>query len=194
LRLVLRLLAVVIGLALAGAISLAAIIVVYGGQTDPGPADAAIVLGAATYDTEPSPVFAERLRHAANLYESGRVRAIVVTGGLAKGKSFAEAEAGRDWLIANGVPAEAIVVEAQSRTTRENLVFTQPLLAEKKLQSVLVVSDPLHMRRSMWIAEALGINAQPSPTPTTRYQSLGTQIPMLAREVWFTLTFLLTGV
>jgi uncharacterized SAM-binding protein YcdF (DUF218 family) len=58
---------------------------------------------------------------------------------------------------------------------------------------VLVVSDPLHMRRAVRMATDLGLDAHPSPTPTSRYQSLGTQIPMLAREVWFTLNYLATG-
>ena len=149
-RRILRVGALVLALALSGLIGLAVVIVLYGGQTDPGPADAAIVLGAAVYDDDqPSPVFEERLRHAASLYEAGRVRAIVVTGGLAQGDSLAESEAGRDWLIANGVPSDAIHIETQSRTTRQNFAFAQPLLAEQGLPRVLVVSDPLHMRRAM---------------------------------------------
>jgi uncharacterized SAM-binding protein YcdF (DUF218 family) len=192
-RFVLRAIGIGAAVLLAAVASLAAIIVIYGGQRDPGPADAAIVLGAATYRTEPSPVFEERLRHAASLYESGRVRYIITTGGLAQGDELAESEAGRDWLVANGVPSDAILIETQSRTTRQNLVFAQPLLAAHGLSSVLVVSDPLHMRRAMWMAEGLGIDAHPSPTPTTRYETLATQAPMLMREVWFSLSYLVTG-
>ena len=52
-------------------------------------------------------------------------------------------------------------------------------------EQVLIVSDPLHMRRAMAMAAAEGFNARPAPTPTSRYRSLATQIPFLAREVWF---------
>ena len=66
-------------LAIIGFCVLAAIIASYGAQTDPGPADAAIVLGAAVLRTEPSPVFAERLRHAAELYKAGASTAVPET-------------------------------------------------------------------------------------------------------------------
>ena len=58
---------------------------------------------------------------------------------------------------------------------------------------VLVVSDPLHLRRAVTMARDLGIDAWPAATPTSRYQTLGTQLPMLAREVWFTLVYRITG-
>lgn len=132
-------------------------------------ADAAVVLGAAVVDRVPSPVFAERIRHGVALYKAGRVRMLVMTGGLGAGDRLTEAEAARDWSLAQGVPAEAILLETRSHTTRENLAFAQPILAQHGLSSVLLVSDPLHMRRAVALARRLGIDAAPSPTPTTRY-------------------------
>jgi uncharacterized SAM-binding protein YcdF (DUF218 family) len=41
------------------------------------------------------------------------------------------------------------------------------------------------MRRAMWMADTLKLDAEPSPTPTSRYETLATQMPMLFREVWF---------
>ena len=188
-----RVLLVAIGLLVALLVAVAVDILVYAGQSDPGVADAAIVLGAAVYDDEPTPVFAERLRHAAALEEAGRVKWIVVTGGLAEGDTLAEAEAGRDWLIRAGVPPQNILIETQSRTTRLNLVHALPLLLEHDIGRVLIVSDPLHMRRAMRMAADLGLDAHPSPTPTSRFESPGTQLPMLIREVYFTLSYLVTG-
>jgi len=57
---------------------------------------------------------------------------------------------------------------------------------------VLIVSDPLHMRRAMRMAGDLGLDAHPSPTRTSRFQTLGTQIPMLLREVYFNLHYYVT--
>jgi len=181
-----------VGLLLAGVIGLAIDIAVFGGRSDPAPADAAIVLGAAVDDGVPSPVFSERLRHAAGLFESGRLKWIVVTGGVGEGDSLAEAEAGRDWLIDAGIPADRLLIETKSRTTKQNLVFAQPLLAEHDIHRVVIVSDPLHMRRAMRMASDLGLDAHPSPTRTSRFQSLGTQIPMALREVYFTLHYRVT--
>jgi uncharacterized SAM-binding protein YcdF (DUF218 family) len=91
------------------------------------------------------------------------------------------------------VPADAILVETSSHTTRENFTEALPLLQENGIGRVLVVSDPLHMRRAMLMAADLGLDAHPSPTPTSRYESLMTQVPMLFREVYFTLLYRLTG-
>jgi uncharacterized SAM-binding protein YcdF (DUF218 family) len=187
-----RVIATALALLLAGVIGLAVDIAVSGTRSDPEPADAAIVLGAAVDDDVPSPVFSERLRHAAGLFESGQVKWIVVTGGVGQGDRLAEAEAGRDWLIDAGIPADRVVTETESRTTKQNLVFAQPLLAEQGIHRVVIVSDPLHMRRAMRMASDLGLDAHPSPTRTSRFQTLGTQIPMLLREVYFNLHYLVT--
>ena len=186
-----RIIAIAVVLLLVGVISLAADIAVVSGQSDAAPADAAIVLGAAVYDDAPSPVFSERLRHAAEVFESGQVQWIVVTGGIGQGDALAESEAGRNWLIAAGIPADRLLIETKSRTTKQNLIFVQPLLAEHSIHRVLIVSDPLHMRRAMRMAEDLGLDAHPSPTRTSRFQTLGTRIPMLLREVYFNLHYYL---
>jgi uncharacterized SAM-binding protein YcdF (DUF218 family) len=182
---------IVLALLLAG--GLAVDIWRYGGVVADTPADAALVLGAAVIGDEPSPVLVERLRHAQALYDAGQVRSIVVTGGRSPEDELTEAEASRNWLVAQGVPADAIVLENASRTTIENLQFARPVLAAHDLKSVLIVSDPLHMRRAVLIAEREGIAAAPSPTQTSRYQSWGTTLPFLAREVWFMAQYLVTG-
>lgn len=172
-------------LAVIGFAAVAVGVATYSQQSDQDPADAAVVLGAAVLRTEPSPVFVERLRHAAELYKAGTVRTVVVSGGLAPGDKFSEAIAGRDWLLAQGVPAAAILTEEQSHTTFQNLENVKPILAANGIGRVLIVSDPLHMKRAMTIALADGLDAYPSPTPTTRFRTWATEIPMLASESWF---------
>src|SRR5687767_15207817 len=80
-------------------------------------ADAIVVLGAAQYDGDPSPVFKARLDHAVYLYETGVSKTIVVTGGKAEGDRFSEAEAGEKYLIEErGVAADRILSEVEGRT------------------------------------------------------------------------------
>lgn len=165
----------------------------YAGQISSASADAAVVLGAAVADRTPTPVFEERLRHAAGLYREGRVRLVLVSGGRGGGDALSEGEAGRDWLIAHGVPAADIAVETRSRTTIQNLRFSLPILEAKGVRTVLLVSDPLHMRRSTIIARRLGLTVEPSPTRTSRYRSWRTQVPFVAREIWFLAQYLVTG-
>jgi uncharacterized SAM-binding protein YcdF (DUF218 family) len=172
---------------------IAADIALYSRRSDPGPADAAVVLGAAVLGRVPSPVFAERLRHAVELYKAGTVRKIVVSGGLAPGDALSEAVAGRDWIVAEGVPAADVLTEDQSHTTRQNIANVAPVLAANGLHHVLVVSDPLHMQRAMAMADGDHMDAAPSPTPTTRFQSFGTEAPMLMTETWSLIAYWLTG-
>jgi uncharacterized SAM-binding protein YcdF (DUF218 family) len=157
-------------------------------------AETAIVLGAAVIGDRPSPVFAARLDHAATLYAQGRARHILVTGGRSPEDAASEAGAGAAYLQARGVPGASILREDLSRTTRQNLANARRLLGEGVRAPVLIVSDPLHMRRAMAMAEAEGFDAFPAPTPTTRYRSLGTQLPFLAREVWYIHLHWLAGV
>lgn len=51
--------------------------------------------------------------------------------------------------------------------------------------SAIIVSDPLHMKRAMLMAKDCGIEAYSSPTPTTRYRTLRSKLPFLAREEFF---------
>lgn len=156
------------------------------------PADAAVVLGTAVINDQPSPVFAERLRHAIQLYHSGRVQRLVFTGGLGQGDQLPEAEVGRRYALQHRVPANAILLETQSHTTWQNLVYARPLLQAAGIKTVLLVSDPLHLRRALLQAHDLGISAQASATPSSRYRSLQTQLPFLFRESWFLASYLIT--
>ncbi len=184
-RWLLRIAAALVVIAALGFIGVAVMVASYSQQSDAGPADAAVVLGAAVLRTEPSPVFEERLRHAAELYKAGMVKKIVVSGGLAQGDKLSEAVAGRDWLAGQGVPVADILTEDQSHTTFQNIENVKPILAANKIGRVLIVSDPLHMKRAMSMALADGLDAHPSPTPTTRFRSWNTELPMLASESWY---------
>ncbi|WP_231983468.1 YdcF family protein [Mycobacterium sp. 852002-51961_SCH5331710] len=188
----LRRIAIAPALFLIGVLTLAVDIDTFSGRSDHAQADAAIVLGAAVDGDTPSPVFEERLRHAASLFDSGQVDWIILTGGIGQGDSLPEAEAGRNWLIAEGIPADHLLIETQSRTTRQNLAFAQPLLADHGIHRVLIVSDPLHMRRATRIAADVGLDAHPSPTPTSRFQTLHTRVPMLLREVYHSVHYFVT--
>jgi len=148
-------------------------------------ADAAIVLGAAIHGVEPSPVFAERLNHAINLYHLGKVRKLVFTGGVGNQKAHAESVVAREYALNNNVNRDDIHIETCSSTTHENLLFAQPILEREKLQSVLIISDSMHSKRALLMAHDLGIQAKASATPTSRYQSLKKKLPFALRELYF---------
>jgi len=170
---------------LAYVVFVAASIWQYGDIDETRQADAAIVLGAAIWDDQPSPVFKERINHAIWLYDNGYVDKIIFTGGVAEGAQYSEASVARDHAVRQGVPAADILIEESSTITQENIYHAVQVAAKHNIEIALIVSDPLHMKRSMLIADDAGLSVYSSPTRTTAYQSLRTQLPFLAREVFF---------
>ena len=138
-----------------------------GDRDERRPVDAIVVLGAAQYDGRPSPVFRARLEHAVALYDEGLARWFVVTGGKADGDRTTEAAAARRFAMDRGVPAEAILVEDQGRTTLESLRSVGTIMREHGLEDAVFVSDRTHMYRVLRMAADQGIVAWGSPTATS---------------------------
>lgn len=162
----------------------------YGNVSTDINADAAVVLGAAVWSNSVSPVFRERINHAIELYRNGRVKKLIFTGGQGNSNEPTEAAA-RTYALANGIPLQDILLEQKSHTTYENIVYAKQIVDANKLNRVLLVSDPMHMKRAMAMAEDAGLRAFPSPTQTTRYQTWRTQSAELTRETFFYLGYLL---
>ena len=155
--------------------------------------DTAIILGAATFNGEVSPVYRERIHHGIWLYENGYVDYLIMTGGVGNGNETSDAYVAKQYAISKGIPEEAIFIEEQSTITEENLENAKAIMAENSLNTAIIVSDPLHMKRAMTMAKDYGISAYSSPTPTTMYQSNKTKIPFLAREVFFYIGYLIVS-
>lgn len=148
-------------------------------------ADIAIVLGAAVSGNEVTPVFRERINQGIWLYQNGYVKKLMITGGLGEGNLYSDAYMGSLYAREQGIPVEDILLEESSAITQENLENAKIIMDEQGFQSALIVSDPLHMKRAMLLAEDTGMEAYCSPTSTTMYQSLKTKLPFLAREFFF---------
>ena len=166
-------------------------IYIYSFETYSSKADVAIVLGAAVWDNRPSPVCEERIQHAISLYKAGSIQAIVFTGGVGEEDQVAESEVAREYAIEYAVPADKIYCETRSRVTYENLLGAKELLEQQGWTTALIVSDPLHMKRSVTMARDLGIDAYPSPTPTSRYRTWKSKLGFLMRETYFYISYLL---
>lgn len=163
----------------------------FAGYKAAAPADAALVLGAAVYDDVPSPVFQARIDHAIALYESQMVERIIFTGGRAPGDRLAESEAAREYAQGLGVPREDIYIETSSTTTWENLVEASAVIEAQGIGSIILVSDPMHMRRAVAMARDLGLEVSSSPTPTTRFVSLPDRLRFAGREALYLGAYLL---
>ena len=158
-----------------------------------GTADLIVVLGAAQYDGEPSPVFAGRLDHAALLFDQGRASQVVVLGGNRPGDQSTEAEAGRDYLVAKGLPSGSVVAEPVGRTTFESLRALSGWMRERGLRSAFLVSDPWHNLRLERMASDLGFDGHASATWTSAATSEGTRLGGYVRETFAYLYYRVTG-
>lgn len=131
------------------------------------PADAIVVLGAAQYNGRPSPVLRARLDHAFELWQDRLAPMIIVTGGIGPRDRESEAEVGRRYLAARGVPDSALVVAAKGRSTNASMSDVADRLGRRCHQRVLLVSDPFHMLRLRLEARRTGLVAVTSPTDTS---------------------------
>lgn len=130
-------------------------------------ADAIIVLGAAQYAGRPSPVLRARLDHAAQLWRSRLAPLVLVTGGVGRGDTTSEAEVGRRYLIARGIPDSVILLERVGRTSGQSLYAARLILKGRGLASAILVSDPFHALRLRILAARHGLDAVTSPTRTS---------------------------
>lgn len=147
--------------------------------------DAAVVLGAAAWDDEPSPVLRERINHSIWLYENGYVNKIIFTGGKGEGDKDAESEVARDYAIKNNVNPEDILIETKSKITEENLKYAYEIAVEQDFNTFTIVSDPLHMKRAIVMAKNIGMEAYSSPTQSSVYKTLSSKVPFFFRELYF---------
>ena len=94
------------------------------GTDDRVEADAIVVLGAAQYDGEPSPVLAGRLDHAEKLWREGVATIVVTTGSNLTGDRFTEGFAGYEYLRFAGIPDADLLVITDGASTWEQLAAT----------------------------------------------------------------------
>ena len=103
-------------------------------------ADVMVVLGGGSHD---------RPEQAAELYREHAASRILVSG-------LGDSQIYRRSLIELGVPARAIQMEDQSRTSRENAIFTVKLLRRLRARHVIIVTSWYHSRRALACFEHYG--------------------------------------
>jgi uncharacterized SAM-binding protein YcdF (DUF218 family) len=134
-----------------------------GRRWQPAPADCIVVPGAAVAgDGSPSDFLRARVANAVALHRTGLSPHIVLTGGPRKGGP-PEAEVAYALALTAGLPAACLHAETRSRNTFENFLNVRDLMASRGWTTCLISTDPVHMRRCLWIARDLGLRAHPAP-------------------------------
>lgn len=144
---------------------------------------AVIVLGAAVKGKQVSGLLERRLETAAEFYRAHPDVVLVVSGGQGPGEEIPEAQAMKDWLIKAGVPARAILTEAESKSTEENFAFSRAVLAQQGIgadEPVAYVTNRFHCYRAGQYARAAGFSCV-SAVPASI--GLSSVLPCYMREV-----------
>ena len=116
--------------------------------------DYLIVLGARVRGEEPGEALTNRIS-AAHAYLSVHPNTTaVLSGGVHAGESLSEAECMRQILRKRGIPEDRLILEAESKTTAENLKNSFRLIPSGK--TVGVLTGDYHMLRSVGIAKRMG--------------------------------------
>jgi uncharacterized SAM-binding protein YcdF (DUF218 family) len=136
----------------------------YAAQDQAAPSAAIGVFGAAEYDGRPSPVYRARLDHALELYHHG-IAPLIITLGGSGGDQYNEGAVGREYLMAMGVPEEAIIAETESRNTEESARRIAVIARANGLRRLVIVSDGTHLFRIHEICADDGLDVLTSPRP-----------------------------
>jgi len=101
-----------------------------------------------------------RPARALELYQQGCATNVLMTG-------YGDCESVRLLLAGKGVPADAIQMECASRTTRENAMFTVPLLRAQHAKRVVLVTSWFHSRRALYCFRHFAPEIEFVSLPTT---------------------------
>jgi uncharacterized SAM-binding protein YcdF (DUF218 family) len=136
------------------------------------PAEAIVVLGGATKSRVwPRPTVdlsesGDRVIYAAQLYRQKKAPLIILSGGRIdwRGSGSPESADMATILTSLGIPAQAIIQEPNSLNTYQNALNVKPILLERGIKKVLLVTSAMHTPRSLRIFQRQGIDVIPAPT------------------------------
>lgn len=143
----------------------------------------------------------ERLLRGLLLYRQGYSDKMVFTGGTVPavfpklvhtvlgrgaGETHPESSVMAAIALEIGVPAGDFVIDDGSLNTYENLRFVKAYMEENGVQTVTIVTSPVHMLRSALVAGKLGMRFQSAPVADyTAYRTSAIDRLSLAREAFW---------
>jgi len=96
--------------------------------------------------------------YAVRAWREGTFHTVVISGGRGIANSM------KEFMVFNGVPGANILTETRSESTRENAIYTAPVLKSLPGRKVLLTSD-FHVYRSVRAFRKAGIDVAPEFFP-----------------------------
>jgi len=119
----------------------------------------AIVLGARVKENgEPSLTLLYRLNETFQYLETYPHVKVIVSGGQGEDEPISEADFMYEYLVREGIDERRIIIENQSTSTYENLLYSKERLP-KEVTKVTIISSDFHLARAKMIANELNLEA-----------------------------------
>lgn len=139
-----------------------------------------LVLGASVRpDQQPSDMLRDRLVTAAQLYRSGRGKKILVSGDHGH-PDYDEVSVMARVLEQQGVAAQDILLDHAGFRTLDSMYRARRVFGVKR---ALVVSNPFHVARAVFLGRSVGIEVEGVEAAALRPYSLSTLLEHHGREV-----------
>ena len=129
-------------------------------------ADVIVVLGAYVFpDGTPSHMLNDRLTVGYELYAQGKVPKVLVSGDHGQ-KNYDEVNSMKDFLRDKGIPEEDIFMDHAGFSTYESMYRARDIF---KADKIIIVTQEYHLKRAVFIARELGIEAYGVPSDLRYY-------------------------
>lgn len=130
---------------------------------------AAIVFGAGLRrDGTPTAILRDRVQTAVNLYFSGKVEKLLMSGDNST-EFYNEPEAMRQYALSLGVPQEDIVLDYAGTRTYDTCYRAKVIFG---VENALLVTQGFHLPRALFLCKALGVDASGVDANNLNYRSI----------------------
>ena len=117
--------------------------------------DCAVILGAGVRDGKPTPMLRDRLLVGIDLYKSGAVKKLIMSGDHGS-TDYDEVNIMKSFAVENGIPDSDIFMDHAGFSTYETVYRAREIF---EADNIIIVSQKYHLYRALYIAEKLGIKS-----------------------------------
>ena len=128
--------------------------------------DCILVLGCQVNGETPSDMLRDRLDRAVALYKAGVSDTLLLSGDHLSREGYDEVTAMQKYVVGQGVPQEAIRLDLAGFSTYESMYRAREVFG---MRQVLVVTQPYHLYRAVYVARRLGLEATGTQSMPNRY-------------------------
>jgi SanA protein len=150
-------------------------------QKDNAPSEKlAIVFGAGLRrDGTPTPILRDRVQTAADLYFSGKVEKILMSGDN-RFEYYNEPGAMRQYALSLGVPDSAIALDYAGRRTYDTCYRAKAIFGATE---ALLVTQKFHLPRALFLCNALGLKSSGVEADNNRYRKISLLIWNIREQI-----------